>query len=70
MDTNNTSDLSDRHGGPRDRGRADAYYGRCKSPHKYAQNTGSSERIALTDPAEIAAYNESYDGEDDRKDWG
>jgi hypothetical protein len=64
------SDLSDRHGGPRDRGSADAYYGRPKDPHKYAAHTRSSERIVLSDPAEIQAYLDAYYGQDDRKDWG
>lgn len=59
-----------RHGGARDRGSADAYYGRPKSPHKYEEATYTSKRIVLTDPEEIEAYNEAYDNCDDRKDWG
>lgn len=64
------ADLSDRHGGPRDRGRADAWYDRAKNPHKFQEDTGSSDRVDLTDPAEIAAYCDGYDNEDGRKDWG
>jgi len=63
------TDLSSRHGGPRDRGSADAYYGRRKDPHKYAGITGRGERVALTNPAEIAAYNDAHDRQDDRKNW-
>lgn len=64
------ADLSDRHGGPRDRGSADAYYGRPKNPHKYKGPTGHGPEIKLTDPQEIAAYNDGYDNQEDRKDWG
>jgi hypothetical protein len=64
------ADLTRRHGGPKDRGSADAYYGRPAEPHKYEGGTGNSPRITLTDPAEIAAYMESYDNQEDRKDWG
>jgi hypothetical protein len=61
----------DRHGGPYDRGSADAYYGRKFNPHYYSGATGSSLRIALTkeDP-EYAAYLAGWEEEDDRKDWG
>ena len=62
-------DLSDRHGGPADRGSADAYYNRPANPHKYAGATGQGAPIKLTDPAEIAAYMESYENQDDRKEW-
>jgi len=63
-------DLSDRHGGPRDRGSADAYYGRGVEPHKYEGGTGHGPRIVLTDPQEIAAYKEGFNGQADRKNWG
>ena len=58
------------HGGPADRGSADAYYGRPKHPHKYPEGTYRGERITLTDIDEIAAYDEAYESETDRKDWG
>lgn len=64
------------HGGPYDRGSADAYYGRPSRPHKMVPYTGSDavkgqmQKVALTDPAEIAAYNAGYAEEDDRKDYG
>lgn len=63
------ADTSHRHGGPYDRGSADRYYGRGYDPHKYGAATYSSERIALTDPEEIAAYAEGYEQETDRKIW-
>lgn len=63
------SDTSKRHGGAYDRGSADRYYGRPFDPHKYEAGTYSSERIALTDPEEIAAYTEGYEQEQDRKIW-
>ena len=59
-----------RHGGPYDRGSADAYYGRPRSPHKFPGATGHGERITLTDLAEIEAYTAGYNECDDRKDWG
>lgn len=61
-------------GGPYDRGSADAYYGRPPRPHKMAPVVGGvqgqMERVPLTDPKEIAAYNAGYSEEDDRKDYG
>lgn len=59
-----------RHGGPFDRGSADAYYGRPADPHKYPGPTGVGERIKLTDPEEIADYMLGYETTTDRKDWG
>ena len=64
------------HGGPYDRGSADAYYGRPSRPHKMVPYTGPNavqgqmEKVELTDPAEIAAYKAGYAEEDDRKDYG
>ena len=60
-----------RHGGPYDRGSADAYYGRRYNPHYYKGATLTSELVEEADmtPDEIAAYNAGYDEEDDRKDW-
>lgn len=61
-----------RHGSPFDRGSADAYYRRPKSPHYYVKNTYSSKRIEKPDMTleEIEAYNAGYDQQDDFKDWG
>ena len=51
-----------RHGGPFDRGSADAYYGRPEDPHYYVGDTSMSERITdskLT-PEDIDAYFAGY----------
>lgn len=64
------------HGSPYDRGAADSYYGRKPRPHKIAPYTGPDavkgqmQLVALTDPAEIAAYNAGYSENDDFKDYG
>ncbi len=57
------------HGGPWDRGAADAYYHRDKDPHKYPAGTYNGERVKLTDPSELAAYHHGYDTTTDRKQW-
>ena len=64
------SDTSKRHGGPYDRGSADAYYWRRSNPHKYKGATSVGPRIPLTDPAEVVAYKQGFNGQQDRKDWG
>lgn len=51
---------------PADRGSADAYYGRSRSPHYFA----NSNRITDLTPEQVAEYNHAYDNEHDRKDWG
>lgn len=60
-----------RHGGPQDRGSADAYYGRPFSPHYYKGASYSSERVEKSDmtPEEIAEYRYGYINEEDRKNW-
>lgn len=64
------------HGSPYDRGAADSYYGRDPRPHKIVPYTGADgvkgqmQKVPLTDPAEIAAYNAGYSENDDRKDYG
>ena len=63
------------HGGPFDRGGADSYYRRPRSPHKWPEGTMNGKRVgygALT-PAEREAYNAGYDENEARgdfKDWG
>jgi hypothetical protein len=66
MDAN----YDERHGGPHDRGGADAYYGRTADPHKYPAGTYNGERVALTNPSEVEAYMHGFDNQEDRKDWG
>jgi hypothetical protein len=64
-------------GGPYDRGAADAYYGRASKPHKVVPYTGADgvkgqmQKVALTDPEEIAAYEAGYsEAEFGEKDYG
>ena len=61
-----------RHGGPYDRGSADAYYHRAYEPHYYKGDTYGSERVELKDMTaeEIVAYTAGYNQTTDRKDWG
>ena len=66
---------SQRHGGPYDRGSADAWYGREFNPHYFVGDTYSSTRLELVDmsAAEITAYTAGYRDADcpgDKKDWG
>jgi hypothetical protein len=53
----------DRHGGPWDRGNADAYYHRRFEPHYYVGNTGLSEKITSErmTSEEIEAYRAGYE---------
>ena len=60
-----------RHGGPLDRGSADAYYGRPFKPHFYVEATYTSDRIGedgMT-AGEVEAYTYGYINEVDRKEW-
>lgn len=61
-----------RHGGPYDRGSADAYYRRDFQPHYFKEDTYSSERIELLDPSteDYKAYAEGFKDTVDFKDWG
>ena len=61
-----------RHGSPRDRGSADAYYGRQPRPHYFVGKTHLSKEInedSMSDQ-EIKEYYKGYNEEEDRKDWG
>lgn len=60
-----------RHGGPYDRGSADAYYRRKFSPHYYTGDTYSSTRIEKENmtEAEIEAYKKGFGEQDDFKEW-
>lgn len=51
-----------RHGGAYDRGMADSYYQRGRTPHYFTGDTYSSTRIDEVDMSteEIAAYNQGY----------
>ena len=60
-----------RHGGPWDRGSADAYYNRPFQPHYFKGNTYNSERVERKDMSkeEIAAYTDGYSNQDAIKEW-
>lgn len=66
------TNLSTKHGSPRDRGSADRYYGRPFNPHWYPEGTGKGSRVELQDMTadEIVAYTKGFNEEEDRKDWG
>jgi hypothetical protein len=49
------------HGSFFDRGAADSYYHRSRSPHRGGVGGGSGLRIDAVNPAEIEAYNAGYD---------
>ena len=69
----NTLKYDQRHGGPYDRGSADAYYGRARTPHYYVGDTSRSERVDTLTEQELEAYNAGYDDQvesGDFKDWG
>lgn len=68
----NTVTFNTRHGGPFDRGAADAYYGRPAIPHYFVGNTYSSPKVTADKMTaeEIDAYYEGFNTTSDRKDWG
>jgi hypothetical protein len=55
-------EMDKRHGGPYDRGSADAYYQRPFKPHYYKGDTGSSELVTEDDmtDTEILEYNTGF----------
>jgi hypothetical protein len=63
FDTQQSYDM--RHGGPWDRGSADAYYGRKRTPHYFKGPSYQSERVDEEDmtPEEIEAYNAGYESD-------
>ena len=63
----------DRHGGPYDRGRADAWYGRKYDPHYFVGGTYTSQKVTNLTPTEIEAYSRGYEDQEEdggKKDWG
>lgn len=65
----------DYHGSPHDRGGADSYYRRPRSPHYWPEGTHHGTKVVAKDmtTAEIAAYNAGFDENEeagDFKDWG
>lgn len=63
-----------RHGGAFDRGSADSYYGRPRTPHFYVDGTGTSDRIdeSQMTTQEYRAYLAGYQYNEvfgDKKNW-
>jgi hypothetical protein len=61
------------HGSLFDRGRADSYYGRPRSPHWWPEGTGNGTKIEDLTAAERAEYIAGYNHNEesgDRKNWG
>lgn len=66
-----TTDTSKRHGGPYDRGTADAYYRRPFNPHYYLAGSYRSPLVSAAEMTadEIAAYTRGFEEQDDFKSW-
>jgi hypothetical protein len=63
----------DHHGGLWDRGSADSYYGRSRSPHWWPEGTGNGTKVTDLTDTERAEYMAGYDYNEasgDRKNWG
>lgn len=56
-----------RHGGPYDRGMADSYYNRSRSPHYFVGATFQSEKIEKSNMTEeeIQEYLDGYQSQED-----
>jgi hypothetical protein len=61
----------ERHGGPYDRGAADAYYQRPACPHYFVGASYQSERVERADMTkrERELYTLGYSGQISRKEW-
>ena len=60
------------HGDAFDRGSADSYYGRPRSPHKYPNGTGTPPRVEVLTEIERAEYMAGYAYNEqlgDKKSW-
>lgn len=66
------SAMKTEHGSPQDRGSADAYYQSLRDPHYWQGPPLGGIRVpaSMMTQAQIASYNQAYDHEDDRKDYG
>lgn len=61
-----------RHGCLYDRGMADSYYGRPRSPHYGGVGGDSGQRVEVSDAESVAEYNAGYDYNErfgDKKIW-
>lgn len=69
--THSESGYSLRHGGPYDRGSADAYYRRHFNPHFFEGDTYKTPRITVEKGTpEYEAYQAGWNEQDFFKDWG
>ena len=60
------------HGSPKDRGSADAYYGRVYSPHYFQGHKNMSvlgQRITELSPEQIQEYEEGFFNQKERKEY-
>ena len=65
--------VRDNHGSLFDRGSADSYYGRGRTPHYGGVGGDSGPRVEVTDAASINEYLLGYEENEkfgDKKDWG
>ena len=61
------------HGGPRDRGGADSYYGRGYSPHYWPDGTNHGIKVVDLTDDQIKEYRAGWDENEELghfKDWG
>ena len=63
------------HGSPYDRGSADSYYSRTKSPHYYKEGSYTSIKVCKIDmtDVEVTAYLQGYNEQEKtgaKKEWG
>ena len=62
-----------KHGSLFDRGRADSYYHRPRSPHYYPEGNGLGDRCESLTPEQVKEYLAGYEWNEkfgDKKDWG
>lgn len=74
-DNNMTSETETRHGGAHDRGSADAWYQRPRTPHLFRGDSYSTPRVSEAEMTldEVAAYHRGYDEgtpSEMHKEWG
>jgi len=64
--------FDDSHGSPFDRGSADSWYHRPRSPHWYPQGSYNGDPVTDLTPEELRAYHAGYDWNEKfggKKDW-
>lgn len=64
--------VRENHGSLFDRGSADSYYGRGRTPHYGGVGGDSGPRVEVTDSVSVAEYMLGYDENEkfgDKKDW-